>query len=92
MKRRDLVRHLERHGCVLVREGAKHSRWMNLADKTRQSTVPRQHGNQRLPCTTHLQATEYSSVLIVMARSVKPENFKMMIHAAHTCGKYPLAV
>ena len=25
MKRRDLIRHLEEHGCVLVREGSKHS-------------------------------------------------------------------
>lgn len=41
MKRRDLIRHLERNGCVLLREGAKHSRWINLADKSRQSTVPR---------------------------------------------------
>jgi len=39
-----------------------------------------------------LQATEYSSVLIVIARPVKPENFKMMIDAVHTYGKYPLAV
>lgn len=41
MKRRELVRHLERFGCVLVREGAKHSRYVNLADPRRTSTVPR---------------------------------------------------
>ncbi len=41
MKRRELIRHLERFGCVLVREGAKHSRYINLADPRRTSTVPR---------------------------------------------------
>lgn len=41
MKRWELIRHLERFGCVLVREGAKHSRYINLADPRRTSTVPR---------------------------------------------------
>jgi mRNA interferase HicA len=41
MKRRELIRHLERFGCVLVREGAKHSRYINLANPRRSSTVPR---------------------------------------------------
>lgn len=35
MKRRKLIRHLERFGCVLLDEGAKHSRYINLADPTR---------------------------------------------------------
>ena len=40
MKRRELIRHLERHGCEFVREGAKHTVYWNSA--TRQtSTVPR---------------------------------------------------
>ena len=40
MKRRDLVRHLEQHGCELLREGANHSVYVNrAAHKT--STVPR---------------------------------------------------
>ena len=40
MKRRDLVRHIEAHGCELTREGAKHSVYVNL--RTRKvSTVPR---------------------------------------------------
>jgi len=30
MKRRDLVRHLQTHGCQLLREGARHS-WHNPA-------------------------------------------------------------
>jgi predicted RNA binding protein YcfA (HicA-like mRNA interferase family) len=41
MKRQELIRHLERFGCVLVREGAKHSRYVNLAEPQRTSTVPR---------------------------------------------------
>lgn len=40
MKRADLLRHLQRHGCVLLREGGKHSVFVNrTARKT--STVPR---------------------------------------------------
>jgi predicted RNA binding protein YcfA (HicA-like mRNA interferase family) len=40
VKRRDLVRHLEAHGCELGREGARHSVYMN--PRTRKvSTVPR---------------------------------------------------
>jgi mRNA interferase HicA len=40
LKRRDLVRHLEAHGCELLREGARHSVYVNrAAGKT--STVPR---------------------------------------------------
>jgi mRNA interferase HicA len=31
MKRGDLIRHLLRHGCVFVREGANHSWWENPA-------------------------------------------------------------
>lgn len=40
MKRRDLVRHLERHGCALVREGGRHSWWGNPR-LGRRSAVPR---------------------------------------------------
>ena len=40
MKRRDLIRHLEVHGGVLLREGGSHSVYVNrAAQKT--STVPR---------------------------------------------------
>ena len=40
MKRADLVRHLERNGCVLLREGAKHAVFVNRA-RNKSSTVPR---------------------------------------------------
>jgi predicted RNA binding protein YcfA (HicA-like mRNA interferase family) len=40
MKRRDLIRHLERYGCVLLREGGRHSIYYNPGEgKT--SAVPR---------------------------------------------------
>jgi mRNA interferase HicA len=40
VKRVDLVRHLEAHGCQLLREGGSHSLFVNRAPgKT--STVPR---------------------------------------------------
>jgi predicted RNA binding protein YcfA (HicA-like mRNA interferase family) len=40
VKRRALVRHLEEHGCELLREGANHSIFVNrVARKT--SAVPR---------------------------------------------------
>jgi mRNA interferase HicA len=40
MKRHDLIAHLQSHGCVLIREGAKHSWWGNPANN-RRSSVPR---------------------------------------------------
>ena len=40
MKRRDLLQHLELHGCEFLREGASHTVYVNRpARKT--STVPR---------------------------------------------------
>ena len=40
MKRRDLLRHLEEHGCEFLREGANHTVYINR--KTRKaSTIPR---------------------------------------------------
>ena len=40
MKRVDLVRHLEAHGCRALREGGKHTVYLNPAAR-RVSTVPR---------------------------------------------------
>jgi predicted RNA binding protein YcfA (HicA-like mRNA interferase family) len=40
MKRRDVIRHLERHGCELDREGARHSIYRNAANG-RCAAVPR---------------------------------------------------
>jgi mRNA interferase HicA len=40
MKRLDLIRHLEQRGCALLREGARHSVYVNRATG-KSSTVPR---------------------------------------------------
>ncbi|MBN4054052.1 type II toxin-antitoxin system HicA family toxin [Haliea sp. AH-315-K21] len=40
MKRRNLIRHLESHGCELFREGGRHSWWQNPTLNKR-SAVPR---------------------------------------------------
>ena len=40
MKRVDLIRHLEAHGCVLLREGGSHSVFLNRTAR-KVSTVPR---------------------------------------------------
>jgi mRNA interferase HicA len=40
LKRRDLIQHLETHGCQLLREGGNHSVYVNRA-KGKASTVPR---------------------------------------------------
>jgi len=40
MKRRDLLAHLELHGCVFRREGGRHTVYLNPATN-RTSTVPR---------------------------------------------------
>jgi mRNA interferase HicA len=40
MKRAALLKHLRRHGCKLLREGAKHSWWLNPSLNKR-SAIPR---------------------------------------------------
>lgn len=40
MKRHDLLRHLQDNGCVLLREGGKHSVFVNRATR-KVATVPR---------------------------------------------------
>ncbi|MEI7666678.1 MAG: type II toxin-antitoxin system HicA family toxin [Synechococcaceae cyanobacterium ELA263] len=40
MKRRDLLRHLGKYGCELLREGGNHSWWCNPS-QNRRSAIPR---------------------------------------------------
>jgi predicted RNA binding protein YcfA (HicA-like mRNA interferase family) len=40
VKRRDLVQHLEQHGCELLREGGSHSVYVNRKVR-KTSTMPR---------------------------------------------------
>jgi mRNA interferase HicA len=47
MKRAQLIRHLERHGCFFAREGAKHTVYTNPANG-RSTTVPRHKEIKRI--------------------------------------------
>jgi predicted RNA binding protein YcfA (HicA-like mRNA interferase family) len=40
LKRRELIRHLQANGCELLREGGRHSVFVNRANR-KVSTVPR---------------------------------------------------
>jgi mRNA interferase HicA len=40
MKRRDLISHIERHGCEFLREGSKHTVYVNRSCG-KSSTIPR---------------------------------------------------
>ena len=40
MKRRDLIKHIEKMGCILIRHGGKHDWYQNPETKTSQP-VPR---------------------------------------------------
>ena len=40
MKRRALIKHLKKHGCVLIREGKRHAVWGNPVMNTK-TPVPR---------------------------------------------------
>ncbi len=40
MKRKDLIKHLRRHNCELLREGTRHSVWINTLTRDT-ATVPR---------------------------------------------------
>jgi mRNA interferase HicA len=40
MKRRELLVHLQQHGCVLIREGGRHSIWSN-PQTGRKEAIPR---------------------------------------------------
>ncbi len=52
VKRADLVRHQEAHGCVLLREGGRHSVYYNRSAQ-RTSTVPR-HREVKNPTAIHI--------------------------------------
>ncbi len=49
MNRNDLVRHLERYGCILLREGGNHSIYQNPINK-KQTSVGRHRELADLLC------------------------------------------
>ena len=40
MKRRDLIHHIQQHGCEFLREGANHTVYVNRKEK-KVTTIPR---------------------------------------------------
>ena len=52
MKRTDLLRHLQEHGCELLREGSRHSIFCS-SDRTRMSAIPR-HREIKNPLVKHI--------------------------------------
>ena len=46
MKRRELLAHLQQHGCILLREGASHSIWHN-PQTLRREAIPRHNEIKR---------------------------------------------
>jgi hypothetical protein len=54
MKRRDLIRHLEQHGCELLREGSRHSVFVQphnwkVVHRSAAQRSQRLHGHEDLP-------------------------------------------
>jgi predicted RNA binding protein YcfA (HicA-like mRNA interferase family) len=54
MKRADLIRHIESHGCLFVREGSKHTVYRNLASGST-TTIPRHRADQEATCSQDLR-------------------------------------
>jgi hypothetical protein len=49
MKRNEFIKHLQKHNCVLLREGANHSIYINLSNQ-KQSAVGRHTELDNLMC------------------------------------------
>ena len=49
MKRKEFERHLKNNGCILLREGANHSIWINNLNKL-QTSVPRHSEIVNITC------------------------------------------
>ena len=62
MKRRDLIRHLEHHGCQFLREGGNHSVYVNrrVAENVGD---PATSGDRRFPCAKDLQGFGYPEAM-----------------------------
>lgn len=64
MKRAKLLRHLRKHGCVLLREGGRHSVWINPSTGEREA-VPR-----------HTEVDGRLAISICRGLSIKPPTEK----------------
>ncbi len=61
MKRRAFIKHLRLNGCILVREGANHSLYMNVKNK-KKSTVGRHPELSDLMCKIICKQLEISKI------------------------------
>ena len=59
MKRRDLIKHLQKEGCVLVREGGKYSVYQNPKSGT------------ETPVTRHLEVADHAARKICKALGIE---------------------
>ena len=60
MKRRNLVKHLIKHGCVLLREGGKYSVFQNPVNQ------------KETPVTRHLELADFAARKICKALDIPP--------------------
>ena len=61
MKRQVLLKHLEKQGCILLREGKRHSIYWNPANK-KQSVVGRHNELSDLLCVKVCKQLEIASI------------------------------
>ena len=61
MKRADFVKHLTTNGCILLREGAKHTIYVN-PENQKQSTVGRHQELSNLLCKIICKQLEIPSI------------------------------
>jgi len=61
MKRQELIKHLEKEGCILLREGKRHSIYQNPINK-KQSAVGRHNELSDLLCIKVCKQLEITSV------------------------------
>lgn len=64
MKRRDLIKHLREHGCVLQEHGSKHDMWLNPRTNM-QTTVPR---HREIPTPTGRGICKQLGIPLIRAR------------------------
>ena len=69
MKRRDLIRHLEQHGCQLLREGRNHSIYVNRAAAYPQRASS--YRDQRRPRSQDLQGSRRSTSVNLTAAATR---------------------
>ncbi len=63
MKRIDVIRHLERHGCEFLREGGNHTMYVNRRNRSL-SAVPRHRELNRFPGDKDLQGSGDFSAIV----------------------------